>query len=258
MFIKILIVLSILFTAWLLSSLYLMSQSNSLIFQNKVSWTSIPNNGSYTEEFIKGGENNSINVRHYNSTNTTSEKVILYTHGNAGRLVNFFPELQKIGQVYSPAYPGYSESEGNPSQEASFDAAIRTYDYLVNVKKVPESNIILFGHSLGGSIATYLASQRPNASKLVLLNTFSSMQSMCFSKYTVLCAFTNDVFNSANFAKNVKMDVLHFGYDKDQTVPYEETAKLAKYFTSAKSYKQVTLTDFHHSYPDWKVVLPLL
>jgi uncharacterized protein len=258
MWIKLLIVLAILITVWLLSSLYLISQTTNLVFQNKISWASVPNNGSYIEEFIKGSDNNNINVRKYKSLSSNSDRVVLYMHGNAGRLVHFFPQLQTLGDVYSPAYPGYSESEGTPSQQASFDAAIRTYDYLVNTKKIPESKIVIFGHSLGGSVATYLASQRPNVGKLILINTFSSMQSMCNSKYSILCVFTGDLFNSANYAKEVKTDVLHFGYDKDKTVPFEETTKLTKYFTNTRSYKQVTLTEFNHAHPDWKVVLPLI
>ncbi len=258
MWIKILITVIVLILIWLLASLYLTSQSDQLIFQNKLSWASIPDEGSYTQEYIRGIDGDNINIRIYPALNTDSNKTVLYLHGNAGRLVNFFPELRKIGQVYSPAYPGFNESEGQPNQEKSFDAAIKAYDYLVNIKKIPESNIIIFGHSLGGSVATYLASQKPNTGKLVLLNTFSSMQSMCFRNYSILCSFTNDIFNSAKYAEKVKTDVLHFGYEKDQTTPFEETLKLAPYFKSAKSYKQVKLYEYSHSFPEWKEITPLI
>jgi uncharacterized protein len=119
----------------------------------------------------------------------------------------------------SPAYPGYHESEGSPSVDNVYQTAVDTYDWLVNVKKIPENKIIIFGHSLGGSPAVYLASKKPKANKLVLINTFSSVQSMCSRQASFLCAFTGAIFNTAKNAENVTIAVIQFGYVGDTTIP---------------------------------------
>ncbi|MGL4758074.1 MAG: alpha/beta fold hydrolase [Patescibacteria group bacterium] len=241
---------------WILSSIVLTLQSNNIVFQPQNSRTSLPK-GDYDQQFIKSGKNN-IGIRIYPSKSESSKKIYLYMHGNAGRLENFIENLTNEGKVISPAYPGYSESEGNVSQESAFLTAIDTYNYLTNTLQIPTENIIVVGHSLGGSIATYLASQKNSVSKLILINTFSSIQSMCWNNYGILCVFSNGIFNSAQYAKNVKADVIQFGYSDDKTIPYEETEKLSKYFNSAKSYSKIKMEQYGHSYPDWMIIKPYL
>ena len=253
--IKILLISVIIISLWLIASMLLTLQSNNLIFQNSISRVQIPK-GNYKEEFIQSNGNN-IGIRIIEAT-LPSDKYILYTHGNTGRLENFISELSKKGTVYSPTYPGYAESEGAPSQQGTLDAAINTYDYMVEVKGIPENKIIIVGQSLGGSVAAFVASKKPNANKLVLINTFASVQSMCWKSYSILCVFSNGIFNTAQYAQDIRLDVVHFGYTGDQTIPYDETLKLSKYFKSAKTYKMITLDKYSHTRPNWDVVLPLI
>ncbi len=242
---------------WLLASAYLRFTSASRIFNTFPSSVTTSDDG-YTNIFLNGVKGKKISVYKYESKSVIpSDKVIIYAHGNAGRINFFFPELQKVGTVYSPAYPGFSESEGSPSMEGSYDAAIKTYDYLVNDQKIDEKRITIFGHSLGGSIATYLASQRPNANKLVLVNTFSSIQSMCYRQYGILCVFAYDLLNSAENAKKVTMPVIQFALPTDKTVPYQEGQKLFTYFNQ-KTSKFVTMDKYTHAYLDWEVIRPEL
>jgi uncharacterized protein len=251
---KIMLAIIALICVWLLASAYLRISSTSAVFNTAPS-TINTNETGYTQFFLDGEKGNKISVHKYESKSVTpTDKVILYTHGNAGRLNYFFPELQKAGTVYSPTYPGYGESEGNASQEGSYNAALITYDYLVK-NGTPEKNITIFGHSLGGSIATYLASQRPLAGKLVLVNTFSSIQSMCWRQYSILCVFAYDLLNSAENAKKVKVPLSQFALKTDKTVPYEEGKKLFTYFTQ-ESKEFIEMTKDTHTYLDWSVILP--
>ena len=87
-------------------------------------------------------------------------------------------------------------------------------------KGFPENKITILGHSLGGSSAIYLASQKPQTKQLVLINTFSSIQSLCFPQYSILCVFNGSVFNSAEQAKEVLLPVRHFAYSGDLDIPF--------------------------------------
>jgi pimeloyl-ACP methyl ester carboxylesterase len=250
------LIVIVIICTWLLASIYLRSQSDNFVFQSQLSGHSTVDN-SYNLTFVQGDDGNNIAIRKYPylGQNLTSEKTILFFHGNAGRLANFFPELNKIGTVYSPSYPGFHESEGKPSMKGSYDAAIKSYDYLVNTLKIPEDKIIIMGHSLGGSVATYLAANRNKAAKLVLINTFASVQSMCYRQYSILCIFSKDIFNSAENAKFVVQPVVQFAYNQDKTVPYDESIKLNTYFTKSQSNKFITMDKFTHTFPDWDKIL---
>jgi uncharacterized protein len=246
-----LVFLASLIAFWLVFSTFLYTQSTTLIFNNKVSWASVPAYG-YELDFVRNKAGQNVSMWYFSNPNT--DKVVLYLHGNAGRLSQFFPDLKLYGSVLSPAYPGYSESEGAPTVDNALETGLLAYDYLVNVKKVPEDKILIFGHSLGGSTATYLASQKPKAKKLIVVNTFSSVQSMCFRQYSIFCVFAGNIFNSAEYAKNVTIPVRQFVYKNDLTVPPEEGRKLFNYFKSENK-ALIELTEFTHSDFDLKKVL---
>ncbi len=245
--------LTALFVLWLLASLFLTSQAGSLVFNNTVSWAPVPNFG-YELDFIENGEGNNISVWSFEAQGKANSPAILYLHGNSGRINDMFPELVKYGTVYSPAYPGYHESEGQPNTDSVYDAALTTYDWMVEEQGVNEEDIIIFGHSMGGSPATYTASKRPNAKKLILANTFSSIQSMCFNDYSILCAFSGNILNTARYAEDVSIPVRHYAYEDDLDVPFEENKKLFEYFDNSDDKEFITMDQFTHTYPDFDLI----
>jgi len=180
----------------------------------------------------------------------------LYLHGNTGRLAYFFPELIKKANILSPAYPGYHESEGKPSVDSVYETAFLAYEWLVHKKGFPENKITTLGHSLGGSPAIYLASKKSQAKQLVLINTFSSIQSLCFRQYSILCVFSGSVFNSAEQAKKVLLPVRHFAYCGDLDIPFEENQKLFQFFTKSKDKKFFVLDGYTHAYSNFDQILP--
>jgi len=237
----------LLIVLWLLASLYLTSQSTALIFNNKVSWAPVPNFG-YQLDFLRDSKDRAISM--WTFDNTESDKVILYLHGNSGRINDFFVDLTQYGTVVSPAYPGYHESEGTPDTEGVYEAALLTYDNLVNTKGVDPKNIIIMGHSMGGSPAVYVASQRPEAKKLIVINTFSSIKSMCERQYSILCGFTGDILPTTTYATKVTIPVRQFVYKGDLSVPPAEGKKLFENFTSSTDKVIVELDKYTHTYPD--------
>ena len=250
--------LTAIITLWLLGSLYLSGQASSLVFNNQASWGSVPKSPSlvYNLEWNQVSVNNkTANYSIWNLSNPRSDQYLIYLHGNAGRLLNFFPYLTQSYNVISPAYPGYSESEGAPNVDNVYATALATYDWLT-AKGIPENKITIFGHSMGGSPATYLAKSKPQAKQLVLVNTFSSVQSMCIRSYGPLCIFTGDIFNSERNAREVTIPVRQFAYPEDTTVPFGEGRKLFQAFKSTeKKFIELNNKGQTHSYPDFDTIV---
>lgn len=247
---------------WLLFSGYLVSQTSVLVFNTRVSWAPVPNFG-YELNFVENKAKEKVSLWWFegkanNTANLVpkkSDKVFLYLHGNSGRINDYFAGLTQYGNVLSVAYPGYHESEGDPSTEKVYEASTLAFDWLVDVKKVAPEDIVIIGHSMGGSPAVYLAGQRPKANRVILVNTFSSIQSMCYRDYTIFCVFAGGILNSASNAPNVKIPVRQFVYGDDLTVPADEGRKLFTYFTGTNDKKLIELKGETHTYFDMDLVL---
>jgi pimeloyl-ACP methyl ester carboxylesterase len=187
-----------------------------------------------------------------------TEKVILYFHGNGGRNYNMVVNLYNEGKgyhIFSPAYPGYHENDGNLDQVSLEETALESYKFLVEEKKIKEENIIILGHSLGGYPATYLASQKPKANKLVLINAFSSGQSLCFDSFSIFCVFGYGHLNTASYASNVTIPVNQFAFSKDLVIKFGEQKKLFDYFGKAKTKDFYEMNKTSHDIPDYDLIV---
>ena len=106
--------------------------------------------------------------------------VILFFHGNAQNdfawaLVR--QDLEALGcRMLLPDYRGYGKSEGRPSEEGLYLDGQAALDWLA-AEGVAESEIILFGKSLGGGVACHLVPGRPFLG-LVLESAFTSLTSV--------------------------------------------------------------------------------
>lgn len=112
---------------------------------------------------------------------------VLFCHGNGGNLSHrgrMLPHwTREMGMaVLLFDYPGYGQSSGEPSEEGCYAAGDAAYDWLCQVAKVPAERIIIYGGSLGGGIATDLASRRPHRA-LVLVATFSSFPDIAQARF---------------------------------------------------------------------------
>jgi fermentation-respiration switch protein FrsA (DUF1100 family) len=109
--------------------------------------------------------------------NPDARYTVLFSHGNAeniGQGMDFLRAMRDAGfSVLAYDYSGYGLSTGRPSERAAYADIAAAYDYLVRSQGVPAERIILHGRSLGGAVATDLASRRP-VGGLVLESTFTS------------------------------------------------------------------------------------
>lgn len=104
--------------------------------------------------------------------------VMLVSHGNGGNITHRLPMARAflglgLGVLLFD-YRGYGRSEGKLSEEGTYLDAQAAYGWL---RQRGFSEIIAFGESLGGAVATELA-LRENVAGLVLSNTFTNLGDM--------------------------------------------------------------------------------
>uniref|UniRef100_A0A7S3V3Z7 AB hydrolase-1 domain-containing protein n=2 Tax=Chaetoceros debilis TaxID=122233 RepID=A0A7S3V3Z7_9STRA len=89
---------------------------------------------------------------------------LLYSHANAEDLGLMFGWIKCLSRrlnvnVLAFDYTGYGESDGEPCEEACYADIDVAYEYLINVRKIDPSKIVLYGRSVGSGPATYLAAK---------------------------------------------------------------------------------------------------
>ncbi|GAA5882152.1 hypothetical protein JCM1840_002029 [Sporobolomyces johnsonii] len=106
---------------------------------------------------------------------------VLLLHANAGNVGHRLP-LAKVYwdrmrcNVLALSYRGYGHSEGSPNERGICLDAQSALDYILSHPKLEKTKIWLYGQSIGGAVAIYLAAK--NAQRvhgLVIENTFLSL-----------------------------------------------------------------------------------
>jgi pimeloyl-ACP methyl ester carboxylesterase len=113
---------------------------------------------------------------------TPERRVVLVFHGNAEVARWLVPWAATLARatdacVVLAEYRGYDGLAGPPSYASSAHDAAAALDYVLGSLKVPPSNVVFFGHSLGSAIAAELAATI-HARALVLQAPFSSARAM--------------------------------------------------------------------------------
>jgi len=124
-------------------------------------------------------------------------------------------------------YRGYGESSGEPSEAGTYRDATASWSWLTVTRGVKASDIVIFGESLGGGIATWLAArEKPRA--LILASTFSSIPDLGVEIYPWLPVRWLSRIHYNNFAnfERINMPVLIAHSRDDEIIPYAHGKRL--------------------------------
>lgn len=106
-------------------------------------------------------------------------KTILIAHGNTGNLSDLhilISLLLRTGcSVFVFDYQGYGRSKGSPSVRRICDDALASYDYLVNQMSISSQDIVVYGESMGASVAAQASTKR-HCAAIILQSGFSSLR----------------------------------------------------------------------------------
>lgn len=118
-----------------------------------------------------------------------SRATILFCHGNAGNIANRLDALWRFHELGLDVlifdYRGYGRSTGKPSEEGTYRDADAAWTWLTTVRGIPQGRIVVFGESLGGAVAAWVAEQkRPGGA--ILESTFTSVPDVAARLYPFL------------------------------------------------------------------------
>ena len=151
---------------------------------------------------------------------------ILFCHGNGGNIMHRLDTINLLSEmglgVFIFDYRGYGDSEGKTTEAGTYLDACAAYKWLNKERQIPEHRIIVFGRSLGASIAAYLAG-KVNCSGVVLENAFTSYIAMGQRIYPYMPVkwFAKFKYDTKEYLESVSCPILFFHSKDDEIVPYE-------------------------------------
>ncbi len=174
-----------------------------------------------------------------------SGKTLLFLHGNAGNISHRLDSLlifHELGlSVLIIDYRGYGLSDGNPHEAGTYADAEAAWEYLISERNLSAQDIIIFGRSLGGGIASWLAIRNTPA-VLILESTFTSITEMGAHIYPYLPVKWLSQIHYPNIERinQVRSPVLLIHSEDDELIPYQHGRRLYQQANSPKSFLQLS------------------
>jgi fermentation-respiration switch protein FrsA (DUF1100 family) len=171
---------------------------------------------------------------------------LLMCHGNAGNLSEFdrpvhYAGLRGLGlNLLAFDYRGYGESGGSPSEEGLYRDAQAAYRYLRETRRVPSDRIIVFGHSLGSTVAVDLVSRVP-AAGLILDGALTSIIDLGQELYPYIPVrwISGSRFNSLEKMPEIRIPKLFLHAVRDEVVPLVHGRRLFAAAVAPKTFVEL-------------------
>ena len=170
---------------------------------------------------------------------------VLYCHGNAGNIshrlhrVKFFHDMGINVLIFD--YRGYGKSSGRPGEKGLYQDAQAAYDYLIAKKNIQSQDLVVYGKSLGGSVAVDLCQKR-EVGKLILESTFSSVGEVAKEIYTFLQVklFITQKYNSLKKIDKISIPKLIVHGRDDEIIKFQHSQMLYAKAAEPKEYLPFT------------------
>ena len=241
-------VISIILLVYFLIVVFLYFYQRNLLYH--------PNENNYSNdklmvqvEKIKVRTNDNIDLLGwYYQKDIKKFKTILFFHGNAGSLENRIHKLNHFKDMNINfliiAWRGFSGNKGKPSEKGLYEDGDSSIKWLLN-KGIKETDIIIYGESLGTGVATHL-SQNRNFAGLILETPFTSMvdAAKTFYPYIPVKFLLKDKFENKKKIKNIDLPILVMHGEADQIVPFSMGKKMFELANEPK-YSYFTKHDNH-------------
>lgn len=177
-----------------------------------------------------------------------STAVALIFHGNAGNMTHRLPTVamfHRLGYgVLIFDYRGYGRSTGRPSEQGLYRDAMAAWQYLTRERGIAPGRIVLFGESLGGGVAAWLAAQldkpeQPGA--LVLSSVFTSAPELAADLYPWLPTrgLVRLRYDARAALAKIKCPVLVAHSPDDDIIPFHHGQRLYEAAGEPKAFLQM-------------------
>jgi uncharacterized protein len=170
---------------------------------------------------------------------------VLFMHGNAGNIshrldsIEIFHRLGYNTLIFD--YRGYGTSGGKPTEGGTYRDAEAAWRYLTEQQHIPECRIVLFGESLGGAVAAWLAARHKPAA-LVIASGFTSVPDLGQQLYPYLPVrwLARIHYDTREYLQSVTAPVLIAHSPQDDMIPYEHGRALYAAVHSPKQFVELS------------------
>ncbi len=169
---------------------------------------------------------------------------VLFCHGNAGNISHRLETLSLLSSlgvnVLIFDYAGFGLSEGKASEAQTYHDVEAAWQFLIEDKLVDPGAIVLFGRSLGGAVATWIAAKNEPGG-LILESTFISIIAMGKKLYPIfpIRLLARVRYDSAALIEKIKAPKLFIHSRDDETIPFEHGIALYEKAQAQKTFVEI-------------------
>ena len=174
-----------------------------------------------------------------------SKYTVLFCHSNMGNISHYLDVVQTLHELELSVllfdYRGYGQSGGNTTEDGTYLDAEAAWRYLIETKKTPPRAIIIWGRSLGGSIAARLAAEHEQAA-LVVESAFTSFPDLASDYYPYLPVkiIARYDYNTLEYIKRVSCPVMVVHSRDDEIIPFRHGRRLFEAAREPKGFLEIT------------------
>lgn len=169
---------------------------------------------------------------------------LLFFHGNAGNISGRLESVQQFHRlglnVLIVDYRGYGNSTGSPSEEGLYRDAEACWQYLTDDREIAPEDIVVFGRSMGGGPATWLAVRhRPAA--VILESVFTNVPDIGAHHYSFLPvrALATNQFDNESRVADIEAPMLFIHSRDDRVVPFELGRRVYEAASEPKQFLEI-------------------
>lgn len=226
--------------------LYLKLMEKRMIFfpSSDVAWTPRDSRLEFEDLRLECADGVTIHGWFIPATNA-ARATVLFFHGNAGNIshrVEKILMLLPLGvNVCIVDYHGYGQSGGKPGENETYLDADAAYEWLTKTKQIDPKRIILWGESLGGGVATYLAATN-EVGGIVLESTYTTLPDVGKSAFPFLptSLLMSTRYDSLGRIGMIRVPVLSIHSPQDEVIPYRLGKRLFEAANEPKMFVELT------------------
>jgi len=173
-----------------------------------------------------------------------ARKTLLFFHGNGGNISHRLESMKIFHEmglsVFIIDYRGYGQSQGTTSEQGTYRDAEAAWQFLTETRGISDEDIIIFGRSMGGAVAIWLAGKHtPNL--LILESAFTSVADMAKHYYPYLPThlLVRIKYASIDRIEDIHCPILISHSQTDEIIPYKYGRALFEKARAPKSFLEL-------------------
>lgn len=195
---------------------------------------------------------------------SSSSRIVIYFHGNAGNIGQRLPQLQKLAEtginVLGVGYRGYGKSTGRPTEQGIYADGRAALAFATGQLGFDMHQVFLLGRSIGSTVALETAGGRPLAG-VILVTPLTSGKAMAREHgFGPLAFFAGNKFNNLDRIGQLRAPLLIIHGTEDRVTPFYMGKRLFSMAPGPKQFvaipggghNDIGWSGSHHSY--WKAI----